>query len=201
LEKQMDEMAKRTTPGQEAPDPTAPAIAIAGPQTVAAVTPRESPTTAPGVLSDAERRLLTAVLNVIIPAGDGAPGAGEIGVAASIERTLAASAPLRRLFLDGLVAIDVEADRRNADGSSDDFVALDPDAQLSVLRSVEDAYPAFFAALVEHTYRGYYTDPRVYAAIGYDHRPPQPLGHYLPPFDPAILERQRQRTPFWRRTS
>jgi hypothetical protein len=197
----MAESAKQMVPGQAAPDPTAPAITVAGPQTAAAVTPRETPTTTPGVLSDAERHLLTAVLNVIVPAGDGAPGAGEIGVAASIERTLAASAPLRRLILDGLVAIDVEAAHRNGAGTSDDFVAMDTDAQVTVLRTVEEAYPAFFAALVEHTYRGYYTDPRVYAAIGYDHRPPQPLGHYLPPFDPAILERQRQRAPFWRRTS
>jgi hypothetical protein len=188
-------------PGQEAPDPTAPEITVAGPQTAAAVTPREPPATTPGVLSDEERRLLTAVLSVIIPAGDGAPSAGDIGVAATIERTLAASASLRRLFLDGLVAIDVEAGRRNADGSAHDFAALDPDAQLSVLRAIEETLPAFFAALVEHTYRGYYTDPRVYAAIGYDHRPPQPLGHSLPPFDPALLARQRQRAPFWRRTT
>lgn len=197
----MAESAKQVVPGQEAPDPAATAITVAGPQTAAAVTPREPPTAAPSVLSDEERHLLTAVLNVIIPAGDGAPGAGEIGVAASIERTLAASAPLRRLFLDGLVAIDMEADRRNADRSSDDFVALDTDAKLSVLLAVENDYPAFFAALVEHTYRGYYTDPRVSAAIGYEHRPPQPLGHFLPAFDPAILERQRQRAPFWRRTT
>ena len=58
---------------------------------------------------------------------------------------------------------------------------------------------AFFAALIEHTYRGYYTDPRVYTAIGYTHRPPQPLGHELPLFDPSLLEKQRQRAPFWRR--
>jgi hypothetical protein len=210
LEKQMAESAtphpstaanEPIVSGQEAPNPTAPVTVVASPQTAAAVTPREPPTTALGVLSEGERRLLTAVLNAIIPAGDGAPGAGDIGVAATIERTLASSAPLRRLFLDGLVTIDVEANRRNVAGSSHDFAALDTDAQLSVLRAVEADFPAFFAALVEHTYRGYYTDPRVYAAIGYDHRPPQPLGHSLPPFDPAILERQRQRVPFWRRTT
>src|SRR5258708_7066603 len=111
-------------PGQEAPDPAAPAVIVAGPQTVAGVTPREPPTAAPGVLSDDERRLLTAVLNHIIPAGGHAPGAGDIGVSAMIERALASSATLRRLFLDGLVAIEVEAAHRNAGGPSRGFVAL-----------------------------------------------------------------------------
>jgi hypothetical protein len=197
----MSESAKQISPAGDAPDPTAPPTMVAGPQTAVAVTPREPPTAAPGVLSDMERHLLTAVLNDIIPAGDGAPGAGDIGSATSIERMLAASAPLRRLFVDGLVAIDVEAARRGGSGLPQDFAGLDTDTRLSVLRAVEESFPAFFAALVEHTYRSYYTDPRVYVAIGYDHRPPQPLGHFLPPFDPAILEQQRQRAPFWRRTS
>jgi hypothetical protein len=189
------------TPGRTTPDPAAPATIAAGPQAEAAVMPREPPAIAPNVLSGAERHILTAVLDCIIPASDSAPGAGAIGVAAMIERTLAASPTLRRLFLDGLVAIEAEAARQNADSASSGFVALNTDRQVVVLRAVEEALPAFFAALVDHTYRGYYTDPRVYAAIGYDHRPPQPLGHFLPPFDPASLEKQRQRAPFWRRTS
>jgi hypothetical protein len=53
-------------------------------------------------------------------------------------------------------------------------------------------------ALVEHTYRGYYTLPVVRRAVGVD-RPPQPIGYELPPFDPALLAVQRQRAPFWRK--
>jgi len=36
------------------------------------------------------------------------------------------------------------------------------------------------------------------ARAGYEARPPQPLGHHLAPFDPALLEPQRARKPFWR---
>ena len=189
------------SPERESPDPTAPAAVAAGPQAAAAVTPREATAAAPNILSEEERTLLTAVLNGIIPPGDGKPGAGEIGVAATIERTMAASAPLRRLFRDGLIAIDVASAREYSNGTQIGFASLDASAQLAVLRAVEQELPTFFAALVDHTYRGYYTDPHVYAAIEYDHRPPQPLGHYLPPFDPALLERQRTRAPFWRQTS
>ncbi len=169
---------------------------VAGPQAAAAVTPREPPAAAPSVLDGAQEALLGAVLNRLIPEADGLPGAGDLGIIATIDRTLAAYPLLRRLFHDGLVEIEVESARQAQSG----FIGLDGDRQDAVLRAVEKAFPAFFAALVDHAYRGYYTHPHVYQAIGYAHRPPQPLGHELPLFDPAMLEKQRQRAPFWRQT-
>jgi hypothetical protein len=170
---------------------------VAGPQAISAVTPREPPATAPRVLDGEQTALLVAVLNRIVPATPDMPGAGDLGVAATIDRTLAAYPVLRRLFNDGLVQIEVES-ARHTDDAGTGFVALDSERQDAALRAVESAFPAFFAALVDHTYRGYYTHPRVYQAIDYAHRPPQPLGHELPMFDPALLEKQRQRAPFWR---
>ena len=169
---------------------------VAGPQAAAAVTPREPPVVAPNVLNGEQEALLGAVLNRIIPEADGMPGAGDLGIIATIDHTLASYPTLRRLFCDGLVEIEVESARQAQSG----FIGLDGDRQDAVLRTVERAFPAFFAALVDHTYRGYYTHPHVYQAIGYTHRPPQPLGHDLPLFDPAMLEKQRQRAPFWRQT-
>ena len=72
------------------------------------------------------------------------------------------------------------------------------------MRRVEAAAPAFFAALVNHCYRGFYIHSRVLqhleATVGYAARPPQPLGHALPPWDDELLASQRARAPFWRRT-
>lgn len=167
---------------------------VAGPQAAAAVTPREPPIVAPNVLSSEQEALLGAALNRIIPAMGDLPGAGDLGIIATIDRTLAAYPLVRRLFCDGLVAIEVESAHQSPVG----FLSLDGDRQDAVLHAVEQAFPAFFAALIDHTYRGYYTHAHVYQAIGYAHRPPQPLGHELPLFDPAILEKQRQRAPFWR---
>lgn len=181
----------------ESKQPSADETTVAGPQAISAVTPREPPAVAPRVLDDEQAALLIAALNRIVPETSGMPGAGDLGVAETIDRTLAAYPLLRRLFSDGLVAIEVESARQSGD-SGRGFIALDGDRQDAVLQAVERAFPAFFAALVGHTYRGYYTDPHVYAAIGYAHRPPQPLGHKLPMFDPALLEKQRQRAPFWR---
>jgi hypothetical protein len=169
---------------------------VAGPQTEAAVTPTEAPPVTPRVLDDDQRALLAAILNRLIPARDALPGAGDLGVAGSIERTLAVSPPLRRLFADGLVTIQLTAARR----SDRPFQDLDGAHQDAVLRDVETVHPTFFAALVEHAYRGYYPLRAVREAVDFPTHPPQPRGHQLPQFDPSLLEKQRQREPFWRRT-
>ena len=167
---------------------------VAGPQAESAVTAEPTPSSAPPVLDDEQRALLRATLNCIIPPRSDLPGAGDLDVGASIERTLSESIRLRRLFLDGLREIALIAHRQLSQG----FANADPAAQTRVLQTVEQRSPAFFVALVEHTYRGYYTLAEVKRAIGFEPRPPQPLGYHLEPFDPALLDRQRQRTPFWR---
>jgi hypothetical protein len=141
--------------------------------------------------------VLRGTLNRIIPPRPDLPGAGDLNVGATIERTLSSSIRLRRLFLDGLLLIAMNAQRQTGRAFED----LEPAAQTSALEAVEQRAPAFFAALVEHAYRGYYTRAEVKRAIGVESRPPQPLGYHLEPFDPALLDRQRQRAPFWRPAS
>lgn len=172
---------------------------VAGPQSEAAVAPAgEAYAVAmPTVLSEEQRRLLVAALDRIVPPNGVLPGAGGLGVDAAIDRTLALTPRLRRLFLDGLAEIAVTSERE----TGRDFLALDTSTQEAVLRTVEEAEPAFFAALVEHAYRGYYVQPEVYAAIGYTMRPPQPLGHELAPWREELLQLQVDRAPFWRRAT
>jgi hypothetical protein len=173
---------------------------VAGPQSEAAVAP-DAPTSQayavelPTILSDEQRRLLVAVLDRIVPPNGTLLGAGALGVDAAIDRTLAQTPRLRRIFLSGLAEIGVAAARE----TDREFLALDAARQDAVLRSVEQANPEFFAALVEHTYRGYYVRPEVHAAIGYTTRPPQPLGHELAPWREELLQLQVDRAPFWRR--
>jgi Gluconate 2-dehydrogenase subunit 3 len=151
----------------------------------------------PPVLDEAQRVLLRAMLNRIVPARSDLAGAGDLDVGASIERTLAASPRLRRLFLDGLREIAITAQHE----AGLPFMELESARQTVVMKTIEQRWPAFFIALVEHTYRGYYTLPAVQLAVGFEPRPPQPLGHQLAPFDPALLDQQRQRAPFWRPTN
>ena len=183
---------------------TAAQPSVAGPQTEASVTSVEAASPAgpfaapmPPILSDEQRQLLVAVLDRLVPAREDLAGAGGLGVDRMIERTLALTPSLRRLFLEGLTAIQVAS----AGQADRDFLALDATAQESVLRAVESSSPAFFAALVEHTYRGYYILPEVHAAIGFPSRTPQPAGQAMAAFREELLTIQRAREPFWRRTS
>jgi hypothetical protein len=149
------------------------------------------------ILTDEQRTLLIAVLNCIVPPNGSLPGAGDLGVAEFIERVAAASAAGRRRLIDGLTAIQLAGLRRGGPG----FAALDADGQEALLAEIEVALPLAFGSLVSYAYRGYYTDPRVQTAVGFESRPPHPRGHTLPVFDAALLERQRQRAPFWRPTA
>ena len=68
------------------------------------------------------------------------------------------------MFLDGLAEIDIAARRSQtaALGGSGRGRARPPCCE-----AVEQRLPAFFAALVEHTYRGYYTLASVQRAVGF----------------------------------
>jgi hypothetical protein len=148
------------------------------------------------LLTDEQRHLLTAILNCLVPPRDGLGGAGDLGIAAAVEVLASQGAPIRRLFLEGLAAVEIA----NARPPMAPFAERDAEAQEAVLRAVEHDRPIFFASLVEYTYRGYYAHPAVHAAISYETGAVQPRGYTLAPFDPVSLTRQRERAPFWRRT-
>lgn len=145
------------------------------------------------ILTPDQRALFVAALNRVIPPTHNLPGAGDF-CAATVERLFASLPGLRRSFLDGLDQIELTA-ARSADCS---FVELPSEFQDAVLRVVEAEASEFFALLVGHTYRAYYVDPRVVAGLGLEARSPQPAGHILPPFDPALLSRVRERGPIYR---
>jgi hypothetical protein len=138
----------------------------------------------------AERELLRRVLDRLIPAGGGFPAAGELGIGAHLEQVAAATAGARRRFVEGLRQIAMAGERDHPDG----FAALAGDEQDAVLRRIEGEQPAFFEALVNQTYSGYYSHPTVLRLLGMD-GPPQPRGHRVEPLGPGLTDRVRQ-SPF-----
>ena len=146
------------------------------------------------VFTQAQRDLLTAILNRIVPPVPPRPGAGDLGVGEFVEGVVAEKSQLRRLFNDGLVLIDITASTKGSPA----FLALTDVAKDETLREVEAASPAFFDQLVLQAYNGYYTNPTIFQQLEYtpgaNHtsgRPPELL-------DETLLEQQRQRPPFWR---
>ena len=146
---------------------------------------------APTFFVSEQMDMLAAVLDRIVPAGAGFPGAGQLGVATYVDRVVAQSAHLRKLFAAGLAELSVRAGLGG-------FTALTDDRKDAVLREVESAAPQFFEALVLRTYNGYYMDPKVIALLGLETRPPQPRGYSVEPGDLGGLERVKGRGQVYR---
>ena len=144
----------------------------------------------------AQRFALACVLDLLIPRSrDGKlPAAGELGVAAYVERVAARDLGLRMTVSEGLAALDQRSRERGAAG----FAALAAEDRLAALKEQAAAQPAFLPGLVFHTYVGYYQDGRVTEVLGLGARPPFPLGHTLEPFDEQLLEPARQRGKLYR---
>ena len=148
------------------------------------------------IFSDPQRELLSAVLNRIVPAQGDRPGAGDLGIAAFVERAAAKTPGLTRMFNEGLNTILVAASTSQPGG----FLDMADAEQDDTLLQVESSSPEFFDQLVQQAYNGYYISTQVFDAIGYDHSAPPEEGAQPALMDESLLETQRRREPFWRRT-
>lgn len=76
--------------------------------------------------------------------------------------------------------------------------------KVTALTEIETQHPALFNALTVGAYSLYYTNPQVAAVIerltGHTARPPQPTGHPLETFDPAMVAVPAARAPHYRPT-
>ncbi len=140
-------------------------------------------------LSVNQRELLTAVVDRIIPPGDGVSGAGEVGVAAHVEGIHGVTPQTRALLTNGLKAIEAASGSTHSQG----FLGLPDDDRTAVLKQVESQEPEFFAVLVREAYSGYYSSPAVLRAKGLPLSAPQPEGYDIEPFDASLLEGVRKR--------
>ncbi len=138
--------------------------------------------------SDAQIELVTEVLNRIIPANEKLPGAGEIAVD-YLDGVVGGLPGLKRIFSHGLSQVEVGAYRLFSQG----LPSLTAEQMDVVLRQVEVDEGEFFDLLVRQTYNGYYTDPRIVELLGFEARPPQPLGHMVDQGNIALIENVKNR--------
>ena len=140
-------------------------------------------------LSSARRELLKAVVDCIIPPGDGVPGAVDVGAAEHVEGISGVSPQSRALLTNGLKAIEATSGRIY----SKELVALSDGEKTEVLKQVESRHAKFFAMLVRETYSGYYSSPEVLRVKGLPLSAPQPEGYDIEPFDDVLLDGVRRR--------
>ena len=139
--------------------------------------------------------LSCALDRLIPPSADGRfPGAGELGLAAYVDRLVQQRPELRPLLAEGLAALETGAERRGARG----YAALPREARLELLHELAGSLPGFVPTLLFLTYTGYYREPRVMAALGLEARPPFPKGYDLGESDFSLLEPVRRRGRLYR---
>lgn len=147
-------------------------------------------------LSAQQQELLIAVVDRIIPAADGVPGAGELEVAEHVEGISGVTTQARSLLVSGLKAIEATSGRIHSKG----FSGLSDFEKTDVLQEVETLHKKFFNALIQETYSGYYSHPVVLRAKDLPLSAPQPIGYEVEPFDMSLLEPVRKRGKAYRDT-
>lgn len=168
-----------------------PAKAGGGPSPEAALDTRDSAsageeTSHYEVLTPEQGRVLAAVLNRIVPATDVTPGAGDVGIARFIDGVLVDAPHLRT----SIVSLLQEAD------AGERFASLRETEQDARLRGISRREKASFDTLLRAAYTGYYSEPRVLAAIGRGPRS-DPRGPTAT-FDTGLLDAVRKRGPIYR---
>jgi hypothetical protein len=133
-----------------------------------------------------------AVLDTLIPARDEAlPGAGSLGIGASVEPKLG---PLVQMVAAALATLDALAQERSAVP----FAELPVEERAPLIGEVAASHPGFIESLVFHAYTGYYQDPRVSVALGLKSEPPHPGGYELEMGDLGLLAAVRRREKLYR---
>jgi len=143
-----------------------------------------------------EERLLTGLLDAILPESPNGrlPGAGALGLADHVARMVEKTPMLRPVVAYGLSTL-ADLARRRAPGGWD---ALSREERTAVVEQLTAEDQFFLPAFLFLAYSGYYTDPRVVAALGLEARPPHPAGYAMEPDDLSILDPVRRRGRMYR---
>jgi len=140
-------------------------------------------------LTPSEINTLSAALDRVVPAIDELPGAGGMGLApVVVERSRA-----DERFWDALVTVVREL------ASSGEYTSMSGEEQDDALRAVEGSEAEAFALWLDVVFTIYYMQPEVHKRLGWHGRSPQPVGNEMPPWDESVLDKIRQREPFWRK--
>ena len=148
-----------------------------------------------GKLMDADRAMLTSVLDRLVPAVDDLPSAGKMGLGSKVEQLSQKSEPFKSALLRVLDAFSLDPTTHASGG----FLSLPEDERDAAIREVEEAMPGVFSKFLELVYIVYYSEPQVHQRIGWQGGPVQPKGFALAPFDESILEKAKTRREFWRK--
>lgn len=128
-------------------------------------------------IASPERELLTHLVDLLVPADEGSPGAVDLGIHRALLARAAADPPLADLLASGCLWLDREAQSL----AGRQWLQLSPEAQQASLQRIADGPPLgfpgrFFWRLRDDTLDAYYANPVSWQTLSY-RGPPQPAGY------------------------
>ncbi len=143
-----------------------------------------------------QRQCLNEVLDEMIPkSADGRlPGAGEIDLAAAVERALEQNPGMRPAIDQGFAAL---AEVMSARGL-ETLAAASRAARTAMMKELESKEAGFVMTLMFVAYAAYYQNGRVLEALGLEGRPPHPKGYEMKGHDLSLLDVVRRRGKIFR---
>lgn len=145
-------------------------------------------------LTGSERTNLQTIMQRLVPSVDDQPDAG-VNYFVDEVANMASKAPrCRRSLTTILDAISLDSNVRASGG----LLGLSGESIDKIIRDIESILPNEFGTLLEMVYLAYYSHVDVIRRIGWIDRPLQPEGFELEPFDESVIDKVRQREPFWK---
>lgn len=137
-----------------------------------------------------ETKTLIALIDEIIPAAEGMPAASEAGTLAYFELLSATEPSLGEMVR----AVVRRADDLSRGRTQKILFLAAPGERRVIASALAQSDEARFAGIRDYVYEGYYLQPRVWAAMGYEPYPTHSGGPEMTPFDSALLNRVRAMT-------
>lgn len=144
--------------------------------------PARRPVSSP--FAPSERATLLAAMDEIIPRAGDMPAASEAGVLRYLEHLSARDSTVRRDLRRTASALE----RRVRPGG---FASTSTQRRVQILATLERQHKDIFVSLRDYVYEGYYTNPQVWTAIGFQFYGPERPGPGLGMFDEKWVERVR----------
>lgn len=128
---------------------------------------------------------MDALLDLLIPASGGGPGAGSLGISAGVAADLRADPMLGPMVEAGVTALRDAALAQHEGG----LAALDAAEAKALVAAQLSANPFLAVGLMRHLCPRYYQHPESLKGLGIEPRPPFPEGYAAVPTDAALMEK------------
>ena len=143
------------------------------------------------------RKSLRAIMDEIIPAGDGMPAASQAGGLEYLERVSRQEPQIGADLEQALHALERLTESRFHAG----LASVTTSQRVEILTALETQSSEVFARLRDHVYEAYYTQPKIWKLIGYDFYPTNESGPRMKPFDESVLSNVRKMPRLYREVS